>query len=110
MFNRSTICKVANKLRKDGYTLSQAFRMAWRLAKGTATVEEQKIDKDELTRIARSIDSIVYPVQAVVEEYFEKFNSADKEEHWSIAWEYNRNRTKMSAVSELVFLCTKELK
>lgn len=28
MLNRSIICKVANNLRKGGYTLSQAFRMA----------------------------------------------------------------------------------
>lgn len=45
MFNKSTICKVANKLRKDGYTLSQAFRMAWRLAKGTATVRVAGVSK-----------------------------------------------------------------
>lgn len=45
MFNRSTICKVANKLRKDGYTLSQAFKMAWRLAKGKATVKVAGVSK-----------------------------------------------------------------
>lgn len=39
MLNRSNICKVANKLRKQGYTLSQAFRMAWKLAKSTALVK-----------------------------------------------------------------------
>jgi hypothetical protein len=39
MLNRSNICKVANQLRKSGYTLSQAFRMAWKLAKSQATVK-----------------------------------------------------------------------
>lgn len=39
MFNRSIICKTANKIRKDGYTLSQAFRMAWKLAKAKAVVK-----------------------------------------------------------------------
>ena len=45
MFNKSTICKTANKLRKQGYTLSQAFRMAWRLAKGTASVKVAGVSK-----------------------------------------------------------------
>lgn len=45
MLNRSNICKVANKLRKQGYTLSQAFRMAWRLAKNTATVKVAGVSK-----------------------------------------------------------------
>lgn len=39
MFNRSIICKTANKLRKNGYTLSQAFRMSWKLAKAKAVVK-----------------------------------------------------------------------
>ncbi|MGN0500717.1 MAG: hypothetical protein ACI4HK_06175 [Ruminococcus sp.] len=39
MLNRSIICRIANSLRKYGYTLSQAFRMAWRLAKGKASVK-----------------------------------------------------------------------
>ncbi len=71
--------------------------------------EEQKIDKCELVGIARNIDSINYLVQEITEEYFEKFNSGDKEEWLCIAWEYNRNRAKMAAVFELIFLCTKEL-
>lgn len=45
MFNRSTICKTANNLRKQGYTLSQAFRMAWKLAKGKATVKVAGVSK-----------------------------------------------------------------
>ena len=39
MYNRSVICKVANNLRKQGYTLSAAFRAAWRLAKSKAAVK-----------------------------------------------------------------------
>ena len=45
MFNRSTICKTANNLRKQGYTLSQAFKMAWKLAKGKATVKVAGVSK-----------------------------------------------------------------
>lgn len=45
MLNRSIICKVANNLRKGGYTLSQAFRMAWKLAKGKASVGSGKAYK-----------------------------------------------------------------
>lgn len=45
MLNRSIICKVANNLRKSGYTLSQAFRMAWKLHKGTASVKVAGVTK-----------------------------------------------------------------
>ncbi|MGN1457404.1 MAG: HIRAN domain-containing protein [Acutalibacteraceae bacterium] len=45
MLNRSNICKVANKLRKQGYSLSASFRMAWRLAKNTATVKVAGVSK-----------------------------------------------------------------
>lgn len=45
MLNRSIICKVANRLRKGGYTLSQAFRMAWKLAKGKASVKVAGVTK-----------------------------------------------------------------
>lgn len=46
MLNRSIICKVANRLRKGGYTLSQAFRMAWKLHKGTASVKVAGVTKE----------------------------------------------------------------
>lgn len=46
MLNRSIICKVANKLRKSGYTLSQAFHMAWKLAKGKASVKVAGVTKE----------------------------------------------------------------
>ena len=39
MYNLSIICKTADSLRKSGYTLSQAFKMAWKLAKGTAVTK-----------------------------------------------------------------------
>ena len=45
MFNKSIICKTANQLRKSGYTLSQAFRMAWRLAKSKAAVKVAGVSK-----------------------------------------------------------------
>lgn len=46
MLNRSIICKVANRLRKGGYTLSQAFRMAWKLAKSKASVKVAGVTKE----------------------------------------------------------------
>ena len=36
-FNLSAICKTANTLRKQGYTLSQSFVIAWTIAKGQET-------------------------------------------------------------------------
>lgn len=45
MLNRSIICKVANQLHKSGYTLSQSFRLAWRLVKGKASVKVAGVTK-----------------------------------------------------------------
>lgn len=45
MYNRSVICRVANNLRKQGYTLSAAFRAAWRLAKSKAAVKVAGVSK-----------------------------------------------------------------
>lgn len=45
MLNRSIICKVANQLHKSGYTLSQSFRLAWKLAKGKASVKVAGVTK-----------------------------------------------------------------
>lgn len=45
MLNRPIICKVANQLHKSGYTLSQSFRLAWRLAKGKASVKVAGVTK-----------------------------------------------------------------
>lgn len=46
MYNRSVICKVANNLKKKGYTLSAAFRAAWRLAKSKAAVKVAGVSKN----------------------------------------------------------------
>lgn len=45
MLNRSIICKVANQLHRSGYTLSKSFRLAWRLAKGKASVKVAGVTK-----------------------------------------------------------------
>mgnify|MGYP002729649804 CR=1 FL=1 len=45
MFNRSTVCKIGNQLHKNGYTLSSAFRMAWKLAKGAAVTKVVGVTK-----------------------------------------------------------------
>ena len=37
MFYKSAICTTANKLKARGYTLSQAFVIAWAMAKGQET-------------------------------------------------------------------------
>lgn len=58
MLNRSIICKVANNLRKGGYTLSQAFRMAWKLAKGKASVKGCRRYQRTQTRSNRTFEQI----------------------------------------------------
>ena len=45
MLNRANICRVANSLRTKGYTLSQAFRMAWKLYKNKALVKVAGVSK-----------------------------------------------------------------
>ncbi|MDD6490202.1 MAG: HIRAN domain-containing protein [Clostridia bacterium] len=45
--NKSTLCKVANNLRKKGYSLSVAFRLAWRLIKGVANIKVSGVSKHQ---------------------------------------------------------------
>ena len=54
MYNRSVICKVANNLRKKGYTLSAAFRAAWRLAKSKAAVKVAGVRAERAKRRDKS--------------------------------------------------------
>jgi len=52
MYNKSKICKTANTLHKRGYSLSQAFVLAWAMAKGsTAKVAgTSKLNRQEALR------------------------------------------------------------
>lgn len=68
----------------------------------TTPTNNNLIDKDNLTDIALCIDSISYILQDVDEEYFAKFDSRDKEDILSIAWEFNRNRAKINAIVHLL--------
>lgn len=51
-YNKSKICKTANTLRKHGYSLSQAFVLAWAMAKGTTTkiAGTSKLNRQEALR------------------------------------------------------------
>ena len=60
------------------------------------------IDKDKLTDIALCIDSISYILQDVDDKYFAKFDSRDKDDWLSIAWEFNHNRAKINAIVHLL--------
>ncbi|MEE0930393.1 MAG: hypothetical protein UIM53_05290 [Acutalibacteraceae bacterium] len=60
--------------------------------------EKNMIDKDRLIDVALCVDSISYILQDVDEDFFAKFNSRDKEDILSIAWEFNRNRAKINAI------------
>ncbi|MGN0537158.1 MAG: hypothetical protein ACI4M3_04185 [Acutalibacteraceae bacterium] len=71
--------------------------------------EEQKIDKDELRGIMRDMDSLSYLVSEITDGYFEKYNAENKHDQFWIIWDYNRNRAKMTAIEELLFLCTQEM-
>jgi len=62
MFNKSTICTTANKLRAQGYTRSQAFIIAWTLAKG----QETKVSGTIMNNRQTAIEHLTrYPAEQV---------------------------------------------
>ena len=61
------------------------------------------IDKDELISVAVCFDSIRYLIQEIDEDYFARYDRSNPNDVISIAWEYNRNRAKINAVSKLLY-------
>ena len=58
----SRICRTANKLRKNGYSLSQAFVIAWTLAKG----HEVKVNGTTFSTRQEAIERLTrYPMEQV---------------------------------------------
>lgn len=52
------------------------------------------IDKDELIGVAVNLDSILYLIQDITEDYFTRFNPDSSKDISSILWEFSRNRAK----------------
>ena len=53
---------------------------------------DNKIDRDELAGAAANIDSALFILQEVVEDYFEKLDAKDESCHFSILWDWARYR------------------
>lgn len=71
-----------------------------------APTDNNLIHKDNLTDVALCFDCIRYLVQEIDEDYFARYDRSNPDDVMSIAWEYNRNRAKINAVSKL--LCEME--
>ena len=56
------------------------------------------IDKDDLTGIAVMVDCLRYTVQELQDDFFERYDSKNKEQEKYIAWEFNRNRARAEIV------------
>lgn len=68
-----------------------------------APTDNNLIHKDKLTGVAICFDCIRYLVQEIDEDYFSCFDRSNPDDVMSIAWEYNRNRAKINAVSKLLY-------
>lgn len=66
------------------------------------------IDKDELISIAVNLDSIMYLMSDISENYFAKYDSHSKDDSICILFGFNRYRTLTQAVYELLFSIQKE--
>lgn len=53
---------------------------------------DNKIDRDELTGAAANIDSVLFILQEVVDDYFEKLDAKDESCRFSILWDWARYR------------------
>lgn len=72
--------------------------------------ENEMIEKSELIQLAMNIDSVLFILQDITEDYFYKYNSHCKDDNFSILWEFSRNRAKISAVNNLIDMCNEILK
>lgn len=68
----------------------------------------QMIDKDELTESAVLLDSVMYLMQELTENYFTKLNPNKSKDAFGIAWEFERYRAVTQAIYELIFRIQKD--
>ena len=50
---RKAVCTMANELKKEGYTLSQAFRKAWKRIKLSMRIRAMGVTAGNIQRCAR---------------------------------------------------------
>ena len=67
------------------------------------------IDKNDLTGIAMMVDCLRYTVQELQEDFFEKYDSKNKEGIAYIAWEFNRNRARAEIINHFLWDIEQEL-
>lgn len=66
------------------------------------------IDKDELIGAAVNLDSVLYLMQDIIEDYFCKFNPDSDEDKFAILYEFSRYRAFTQAVYELLYSISKD--
>jgi len=67
------------------------------------------VDKFDLIGVARAVEVMRYTIQDMRETYFEAFNAANKEDHWKIVYEFDRNRMRADILNEYLFNSEKML-
>lgn len=70
---------------------------------------ENSVDRDDLWHIRQIIDSLCYLMQYLTEDYFDKFDSNDKADSYSILYEFNRFRAFTNVIFDGIRTVDKEL-
>ncbi len=70
----------------------------------TLTAEEmaEKVDKLDLVGIANALESLYYTIDAIMTEYFYRYDAQKDEDRTAILYEYTRTRALMLAVNTLI--------
>ena len=66
------------------------------------------MDKDNLIGAAVNLDSAMYLMQSLTEDYFVKFTPENDKDKFGIVWEFDRYRAFAQAVYELLFSIQKD--
>lgn len=74
------------------------------------SIKPQTINVENLTMSAIWVDSMLYIIQDMLEEYFERYNSSDNHDVWRIAYEFNHNRARAETLWLLLMQISKDFK
>lgn len=73
-------------------------------------INANTLDKDELIGAAVNLDSALYLMQNITEDFFLKFNPDSADGKFAILCEFDRYRAFIQAVNELLFSISKNFK
>jgi hypothetical protein len=75
--------------------------------------KEQKLNQaarelnEEISQIKWKLERAGIIIQEQLEEYFEKFDRDDQEDHLGIVWDFERNRIYANIIADYVYEATK---